>query len=87
MDKKKGRPPSATAKVEHLQIRLDAAEKQAFAAAAALAGQSVSVWVRDRLRRIARQELEEAGLPVAYMARRVSSEADHAAREKSESTS
>ena len=58
---------AASGKAEHLQIRLDSAEKQAFADAAALSGQSVSVWVRDRLRRIARQELQDAGREVSFL--------------------
>ena len=69
MEKKTGRPPKTVTKAKHLQIRLDEAEKEAFAEAASLAGQSVSVWVRDRLRRIARQELEEAGQPVPFLPR------------------
>jgi uncharacterized protein (DUF1778 family) len=69
MVKKKGRPPNTASKVGHLQIRLEPAEKEAFADAAALVGQSVSVWVRDQLRRAARQQLEEAGMPVAFLQR------------------
>jgi len=69
MEKRKGRPTGSTGKAEHMQIRLDSAEKQAFAEAAALAGQSISVWVRDQLRRVARQQLEEAGKEVAFVSR------------------
>jgi uncharacterized protein (DUF1778 family) len=65
---RRGRPQGATgkAKSDLMQIRLDAAEKQAFADAAALDGKDLSEWVRDRLRRLARKELEEAGKPVAF---------------------
>jgi uncharacterized protein (DUF1778 family) len=57
----------AKGKDEYLELRLDAAEKQAFKDAAALLGMSVSVWVRDRLRRVARKELEDAERPVAFL--------------------
>jgi uncharacterized protein (DUF1778 family) len=65
---KRGRPQGSTgkAKSDLMQIRLDAAEKQAFADAAALDGKDLSEWVRDRLRRISRKELEDAGKPVAF---------------------
>ena len=43
------------------------AEKRAFQDAAEIAGTPLSVWVRERLRRIARSELEEANRPVAFM--------------------
>jgi hypothetical protein len=68
---KRGRPQGATgrAKSDLMQIRLDAAEKQAFADAAALDGKDLSEWVRDRLRRLARQELEQAKMPVAFLAK------------------
>jgi uncharacterized protein (DUF1778 family) len=69
MEKKRGRPNSVAVKAEHLQIRLNTAEKQAFADAATLAGQSVSVWVRDQLRRAARQQLEGAGQVVPFLPR------------------
>jgi hypothetical protein len=67
---KRGRPRGATgiAKGDLMQIRLDSAEKQAFADAAAMDGKDLSEWVRDRLRRLARQELERAGKPVAFLA-------------------
>ena len=66
---KRGRPQGGTgkAKSDIMQIRLDAAEKQAFADAAAMDGKDLSEWVRDRLRRLARQELEQAGKPVAFI--------------------
>ena len=46
------------AKVALLQIRLSTAEKEAFAIAAELDGKKISEWIRDRLRRDSRQELE-----------------------------
>jgi uncharacterized protein (DUF1778 family) len=69
MEKKRGRPRKVVSKAEHLQVRLDESEKVAFAEAAELAGQSVSVWVRDQLRRAARQQLEEVGRPVPFLSR------------------
>ena len=48
------------AKTENLLIRLHPDEKATFKEAANYAGIALSVWVRDRLCEIARQELEEA---------------------------
>jgi uncharacterized protein (DUF1778 family) len=64
-----GRPkkPRGTTKEEYLELRLDAAEKQAFWDAAKLSGMALSVWVRERLRRAARKELEDADRPVAFI--------------------
>jgi hypothetical protein len=50
-----------------LQVRLMGPEKQAFEDAANLAGIALSAWVRERLRRAARKELEEAGHPIAFL--------------------
>ena len=38
-----------------------------FTAAAELDGKDLSEWVRDRLRRLAKQELEQAGRPIAFL--------------------
>jgi hypothetical protein len=54
-------------KEERCEIRMSAAEKQAFSEAAQLDGKKLSEWIRDRLRRTARQELQEAGLNVAFL--------------------
>jgi uncharacterized protein (DUF1778 family) len=66
-----GRPrkPKGAGKEEYLELRLDAAEKQAFWDAANLSGMALSVWVRERLRRAARKELENANRPVPFMGR------------------
>ncbi|MGD0390138.1 MAG: hypothetical protein ABSC42_14420 [Tepidisphaeraceae bacterium] len=66
-----GRPknPKGASKEEYLELRLDAAEKQAFWDAADLAGMALSVWVRERLRKAARKELEDAEKPVAFLDR------------------
>jgi uncharacterized protein (DUF1778 family) len=72
MDKQKkrgGRPPKSSGQkqTESLDVRLTMAEKRAFREAAEVAGMPLSAWVRERLRRIARTELEEAKRPVAFM--------------------
>jgi hypothetical protein len=71
MARKRGRPPvdPEKAKAIHLDIRLEVAEKQAFKDAADLAGLGLSAWIRERLRRAARKELEEASLPVSFLKR------------------
>ena len=72
MAKKRGRPPidPSKAKAEYLDIRLEVAEKAAFLNAADLAGVPLSVWVRERLRRAARKELEEGGQSVPFLRRK-----------------
>jgi len=45
-----------------LLLRLRQAEKQAFSKAAEVAGVPLSSWIRERLRRAAIRELEEANL-------------------------
>jgi len=69
MKKKRGAPrkPLAQTKGELMQIRLSAAEKQGFVDAAELCGQSVSVWLRDQMRRTAQQQLQEAGRAVPWL--------------------
>jgi uncharacterized protein (DUF1778 family) len=67
--RKSGRPknlPGST-KDDYLELRLDAAEKRAFKDAASLAGMALSVWVRERLRKASRKELEDAARPVAFL--------------------
>jgi hypothetical protein len=58
---------SDSGKSEYMEIRLGSDEKQAFKDAADLAGLGVSAWVRERLRRIAAKELQEASRPVAFL--------------------
>jgi len=69
MKKKRGAPKKSAnqAKGSLLQVRVNAAEKRAFSDAAGLDGKKTSEWVRDRLRRLAREELERAGLSVAFL--------------------
>jgi hypothetical protein len=57
-------------KSESLRIRLGPEEKQAFQEAAGLAGMALSVWIRERLRKTARHELEEAGLRIPFLVHR-----------------
>jgi hypothetical protein len=61
---------SATRKDENLLIRLQESEKAGFKMAADIAGQSLSVWVRDRLRRAAQAELESAGTDIPFLPKR-----------------
>jgi len=67
--KRAGRPPkgSAETKSEAILLRLEPGEKEGFRAAAELAGIDLSAWIRERLRRVARQELEEARLPIPFI--------------------
>ena len=55
------------AKGSLIQIRASAAEKQAFTDAADLDGKKLSEWMRDRLRRLAREELQAHGRDVAFL--------------------
>jgi hypothetical protein len=54
-------------KSEVLQIRISDKEKEGFELAAALAGISLSSWVRERLRLTAIRELEGAGRKVPFV--------------------
>jgi uncharacterized protein (DUF1778 family) len=69
MAKRRGAPtkPTDIAKSSLLQIRLSGAEKEAFARAAELDGKKISEWIRDRLRRDSRQELEAQSLDVPFL--------------------
>jgi hypothetical protein len=71
MEKRRGRPPlgSDRTKGEYLDVRLETAEKRSFKDAAELAGIPLATWVRERLRRAARNELEEANLKVHFLYR------------------
>jgi uncharacterized protein (DUF1778 family) len=53
-------------RTERLEIRIDAEEGEAFLNAAEASGMSLSAWVRQRLRRAAKQDLEEAGRRVSF---------------------
>jgi len=67
MKAKGGRPKKSLKREEILNIRLQPLEKKAFSDAAKLAGIDVSAWVRERLRRSAIRELEDAAIPIAFL--------------------
>ncbi len=69
MARKRGRPQvdPKKAKSEHLDIRISAEEKQAFKDAADVSGLALSAWIRERLRQVARKELEQTNRPVAFL--------------------
>jgi uncharacterized protein (DUF1778 family) len=69
MAKKQGAPrkPPGKRKSELIQLRVTATEKQAFSDAADLDGKKLAEWIRDRLRRLARDELQDGGLAVAFL--------------------
>jgi hypothetical protein len=54
-------------KTAWMKVRLQPEEKEAFEQAAGLAGVPLSAWVRERLRRAARRELDEGGQPIAFL--------------------
>jgi len=54
-------------KTELLKARVTEAEKLGFQEAAELAGLPLSAWIRERLRRMAIRELEEAARPIPFL--------------------
>jgi len=66
---KRGRPKLEKVKGEYMELRLDVAEKEAFVKAAEISGMSLSGWVRDRLRRASKKELQDMNMPVAFLDR------------------
>ena len=54
-------------KAELVKLRVTELEKRGFEDAAAFAGLNLSAWARERLRRSARLELDDAGLPVPFL--------------------
>ena len=66
---RRGRPPKGSEKIKsiRLDMRLQEAEKEGFRAAAELAGLELTAWIRERLRRVAREELQEAGKDVPFL--------------------
>ena len=63
MSKKRGAPSKSAAerKAALTQIRLLSSEKMGFEEAARLSGLSLSAWMRERLRTVAKRELESHG--------------------------
>ena len=69
--KKMGRPKKKldAVKSSWLEVRCEESERESFRAAAEAAGLGMSAWIRERLRRAARKELEDMNLPVAFLER------------------
>jgi uncharacterized protein (DUF1778 family) len=57
-------------KTELIKIRITPSEKEGFQAAADLSGLALSAWARERLRRVAIRELEEASKPIPFIGER-----------------
>jgi uncharacterized protein (DUF1778 family) len=66
--KRRGRPRKGSNELKgiRLDMRIQVAEKDGFRTAAEIAGLDLSAWIRERLRRIARQELLKAGRTVPF---------------------
>lgn len=56
-------------RTDSIEIRVQPEEKAAFRDAAALAGIPLSAWIRERLRRVAIRELEDASRPIPFLKR------------------
>jgi len=54
-------------KTDIMKVRVGEGEKHAFEEAAALAGISLSAWIRERLRRAARIELADVGKRAQFL--------------------
>lgn len=54
-------------KTDLLKVRVSAAEREAFQNAADIAGITVSAWARERLRRAAVRDLQDASRPVPFL--------------------
>jgi uncharacterized protein (DUF1778 family) len=68
---RRGRPAKGSQKIKstRLDIRLTEVEKQGFNEAAELSGLELSAWIRERLRQVAKKELESHGREVIFLAR------------------
>ena len=58
-------------KLSSLQVRLSDGDKRSIELAAEISGISVSAWVRERLRKNARIELQASGVKVPFLEERV----------------
>ena len=65
--RKPGRPKKINPLDEYIELRVSEPEKQAFRDAAERSGLPLATWMRQRLRRVASRELENADLPVAFL--------------------
>ena len=63
----RGRPKKQNPLDEYIELRVTELEKQAFRDAADRSGIPMATWIRERLRRVAIRELENADLPVAFL--------------------
>ncbi|MES0132834.1 hypothetical protein [Mesorhizobium sp. M0029] len=54
-------------KTERIELRVTPDEKAGFDEAASIAGLAMSAWARERLRRAAIRELEEASRPIPFV--------------------
>lgn len=73
MGKQQAKANAEKLRDDRLELRLGGAEKQAFKEAADLAGVPLSSWIRERLRKAARDELTGFGRPVPFLGGRPSS--------------
>jgi hypothetical protein len=62
-----GRPKAKKPKTELFNLRLTDDEKQAFSLCANLSGIPMAAWVRERLRKAAIRDLEEAGQKIPFL--------------------
>jgi hypothetical protein len=62
----KGKSGSRELRRGLLQVRVTEKEKEVFEQAANLSGLALSAWMRERLRTVARQELEATGKRVQF---------------------
>jgi hypothetical protein len=69
MGKKRGAPkkPPGKGKEASKLLKMSVAESETFQAAALLAGLPTSGWMRERLRSVARAELEASNRPVPFL--------------------
>jgi hypothetical protein len=59
-----------------MELRVTTAEKAGFEEAAGIAGLALSAWARERLRRAAIRELEEASRPIPFVRGRAKADGD-----------
>lgn len=64
---RRGRPKKQNPLDEYIELRVSTDEKQAFRDASDRAGIPLATWARERLRRVAIRELENAEIPVAFL--------------------
>jgi hypothetical protein len=66
---RRGRPlkGSGLAKSKSILLRLEPREKDGFAEAAELAGIPLAIWMRERLRKEAAKELQQAGKQAPFL--------------------